>query len=62
MVRELSANLSIRNGQFGDYIFYKTTKMSKPKFCKLNGFNEDYKICDINLIKTWIQETYKIEM
>ena len=34
--------------------------MTKPKFYKINGFNEDYKICDINLIKTWIHETYKI--
>ena len=62
IVRELSTNLSIRKGQFGDYIFYKTAKMSKPKFHKLNGFNEDYEICDSNLIKTWIQKTYKINL
>ena len=61
IVRELSVNLSIRKGPHGDYIFYKTTKMSKPKFHKLNGFKEDYKICNSDLIKTWIHEIYKIK-
>ena len=60
MVRELSTDLSIRKGQYGDYIFYKTTKMTKPRFHKLNGFNEDYKMCNNNTIKDWIKETYKI--
>ena len=62
MVRELSADLSIRKGQYGDYIFYKTKKMTKPRFYKLNGFMEDYKTCDKNIIKDWIKETYKINI
>lgn len=31
----LNPNLSIRNGKYGEYIFYKTPKMKKPKFYKL---------------------------
>ena len=30
MIRDISANLSIRKGPKGDYIFYKTSKMKKP--------------------------------
>lgn len=60
MVRELSSNMSIRKGQYGDYIFYKTKKMTKPRFHKLNGFTENYRTCDKNVITNWILETYKI--
>jgi DNA topoisomerase-1 len=62
MIRELSADLSIRKGQYGDYIFYKTEKMTKPRFHKLNGFAEDYKTCEENIIKAWILEIYKINI
>ena len=62
LVRELSTDLSIRKGQYGDYIFYKTKKMTKPKFHKLNGFTEDYKTCNKDIIKDWIKETYKISV
>ncbi len=60
MVREITPELSIRNGKYGDYIFYKTNKMTKPKFYKLNEFKENYKSCDIDVLKEWINETYKI--
>jgi DNA topoisomerase-1 len=61
LLREITKEISIRNGKYGDYIFYKTKKMSKPKFLKLNGFKHDYKNCDLSLIKEWIKETWKIE-
>ena len=60
IVREITPELSIRNGKYGDYIFYKTNKMSKPKFYKLNEFKENYKTCDNTVLKEWINETYKI--
>jgi len=60
ILREISPNISIRNGKFGAYIFYKTTKMKKPQFYQLNGFTNDIKLCDINTIKEWIEEKYKI--
>ena len=63
-VRQININTSIRKGPKGDYIFYKTTKMKKPKFYDLKNFNsevkEDYKICDINILKSWIKEKYDI--
>ena len=63
-IREINSSTSIRKGPKGDYIFYKTTKMKKPKFFDLKNFNsdfkEDYKICDITILKSWIKEKYDI--
>jgi len=59
--RIINKNISIRKGPKGDYIFYKTDKMKKPKFFSLHGFTENYKTCDINLCKDWIYETYNIK-
>ena len=59
-VRKLDNNLSIRKGKYGDYIFYKTEKMRKPLFFKLNGFNDDYKNCSLTNIRSWIKEKYEI--
>lgn len=57
ILREISKEISIRKGKgnYADYIFYKTSKMSKPKFIKLNKFNQDYLTCPsidiINYVK-----------
>ena len=54
MVREISADMSIRKSKRGDYVFFKTSKMKKPKFISLKGFEEDYKTCDVDVLKSWI--------
>ena len=61
LVRELNKNISIRNGKYGDYIFYKKPRVKKPLFFKLNEFNGDYKKCDKLLVLNWIKEKYNIE-
>ena len=60
LVRKIDDNISIRKGKYGDYIFYKTEKMTKPKFYKLNGFDNDYKTCTLLDIKLWLKDTYSI--
>lgn len=60
IIREVSDNITIRKGAKGDYIFYKTNKMKKPQFYNLNGFEEKYQFCSIDILKSWIKETYKI--
>jgi DNA topoisomerase-1 len=60
MVRKITDDISIRNGKYGDYIFYKTSEMKNPTFLKLKGFTDDYKTCSISNILEWIQKTYKI--
>ena len=62
LVRELSSNLSIRNGKFGDYILYKKPRAKKPEFLKLNDFKSDYKSCDKELLVNWIKQTYKLDI
>jgi len=59
-VREISANISIRKSKKGDYVFFKTAKMKKPKFFDIKNFDQDYKTCDLNIVKTWLKETYDI--
>ena len=61
LVRELTPQLSIRSGKYGDYIFYKKPRAKTPTFLKLNGFDSDYKKCDKMLILNWIKLTYKVE-
>jgi len=64
LIREVSASISIRKGPKGDYIFYKNAKMKKPQFFDLKNFyadmKEDYKICNITILKSWINDKYKI--
>jgi DNA topoisomerase-1 len=60
ILRELTPNLSIRKGKFGAYIFYKTEKMVKPQFLKLNNFKQSFTLCKEETILEWIKETYNI--
>lgn len=60
MVRVLTDDISIRNGKYGDYIFYKTSLMKNPTFLKIKGFTEDYKTCPVENIIEWINKTYKL--
>ena len=64
VVREINSSLSIRKGPKGDYIFYKNSKMKKPTFHDIKSFTietkEDYKICDITILKSWIYEKYNV--
>ena len=63
---KLNDHLSIREGKFGKYIFYKTSKMKKPSFHKLNFKKCDYleeAIIDENCesILKYIHDTYDIQ-
>ena len=51
IIREVDKNITIRKGKYGDYIYYKTSKMKKPKFINLKKFKGDYLTCDIEEIK-----------
>ena len=61
LIRIITSFLSIRKSAKGDYIFYKTPKMRKPSFHSLSGFEPDYKICNIAILKSWIREKYEVE-
>jgi DNA topoisomerase-1 len=63
-VREIDANLTIRKGPKGDYLFFKTSRMKKPQFYDIKSFTnetkEDYKICNKTILKSWIKEKYNL--
>ena len=60
IIRILTNDLSIRNGKFGAYIYYKTEKMTKPKFLNIQKFKESYRHCSEEVLMKWIKETYNI--
>ena len=64
LIREVSANITIRKGSKGEYIFYKTEKMKKPQFFDLKPFSNDtksdYKTCNMTVLKSWLREKYDI--
>jgi hypothetical protein len=57
ILREINAHASVRNGQYGAYIYYKTPKMKTPAFVSLRGFKEDWKTCDTQLLDAWTTTT-----
>jgi len=65
LIRVINPFLSIRKGPKGDYLFYKNSKMKKPSFYDIKSFSEtkeDYKICNISILKSWITEKYNIKI
>ena len=60
----LDDNLSIREGKYGKYIYHKTKSMKKPSFYKLNEYKDKVNLSlnqvEIEALKTWIKEKYKI--
>jgi len=54
MIRVINSDISIRSGKFGHYIFYKTEKMTKPKFIKLKAFKGDYNTCPEEEIEKYV--------
>jgi topoisomerase IA-like protein len=62
LIRELTPQLSIRMGKFGDYIMYKKPRAKTPKFLKLKNFVGDYKTCDKMLLINWIKQTHNIRV
>jgi DNA topoisomerase-1 len=64
IVREITPALTIKKGPKGDYIFYKQPRAKKPTFFDIKAFykdtNQDYKTCDILVLKAWIKVTHKV--
>ena len=62
ILRNLNENTTIRKGPKGDYIFYKTKTMKKPRFLDIKKFTDDYLNCPFEDIKIWVSDTYKISI
>jgi len=62
VLRELTPDLSIRIGRYGEYIYYKTEEMSKPAFYKLNYMKDRWRNSDTLSLLQWIKNTYKLDV
>ena len=62
ILRKLTPDLSIRNGKFGPYVFYKTEKMAKPRFFDLRNFENGFGVCEKEELIAWIRKTHKINI
>ena len=56
VLRELNEEMSVRKSKYGNYIYYKTAKMKKPKFvtlkkCPYDVLTEE----NINLVIDWVK-------
>ena len=60
IIRNINEQLSIRNGKYGNYIYYKTQTMKKPKFLSLQGFKDKIEEAVEEDLLTWIENKYDI--
>jgi DNA topoisomerase-1 len=59
-IRQFSDNVSLRSGKYGNYIFYKTRDMKKPRFINLKGFKGDAATCPKSLMLGWLHDQHHI--
>jgi DNA topoisomerase-1 len=60
ILRILNADISIRKGKYGPYIYYMPAESKKPEFFPLGKYKSKYANIDENELIKWIGETYKI--
>ena len=53
ILRVYNNECSLRKGRYGNYIFYKTEKMKKPKFINIKKCPHDLKNDDGETIVQW---------
>jgi DNA topoisomerase-1 len=58
ILRVISKNITLRKGEKGNYLFYKTAKMKKPQFFVIEPFLETE---TLSKVKEWIKKMYDIE-
>lgn len=56
IVRVLNIDFSLRTGKYGNYLFYKTKDMKKPKFINIKKYSGNMEIDDKNDIISWALE------
>ena len=61
-IRDITKELSIRTGKYGLYLFYKTEKMTKPRFLNIKDYKGDIKEDTKEKILSWVKEKYNINL
>ena len=60
VLRVLTANMSVRKGKFGAYVYYKRPDMKSPTFLNIKKFPEGYSVCKIETLVKWLCDTYNL--
>jgi len=60
VIRFITNDISVRNGKYGPYVFYKTKKMTKPLFLKITNFEGDYKTCTVATFLEWLKSEHEL--
>lgn len=60
IIRVLNENMSVRNGKFGSYVYYKTPEMKSPQFLNIKHFPDGFMICSAEILVEWVRKTYNI--
>ena len=58
ILRELNAEMSVRRGRFGAYVYYQKPGMKTPKFLSIKKFKEGFLACKAETLIEWIENTY----
>jgi len=53
ILRILNDEMSVRQGKFGNYIYYKSPTMKTPKFINIKKFDQDCLSCDPLVLIEW---------
>lgn len=53
-LRALTGDMSVRTGQYGSYVYYKTSSMNMPKFVNIKTFSQDVQTCEANILIAWV--------
>ena len=61
IIRTIDAHTSIRNSEYGDYVFHKSPNAKKPVFIKLASFIKEngvdsYKTCSLETLTSWLSK------
>ena len=64
VLRQITNEASIRQGPYGEYIYWQkhANGKSKPKFLKFpSSMPTDYLTCDLTLLQTWFNTYYDVK-
>ncbi len=62
ILRELTANLSVRKGKYGMYLYFQKEGMKKPEFYQIKGFKQNVLHCESEILLEWVKDKYKLEL
>jgi hypothetical protein len=54
ILRVLTPEMSVRKSQYGNYVYYCTAGMTKPRFVNIKKFPEDPLTCDAQVLIDWV--------